>query len=94
MIREKRKLAFKNLYAGVAFVSIAFIAFQYKSIMYSFGAIGTLFFIFYFYLSFKYWKCPTCGEQFPVVYSRMDERTECWYCLASIEDRENIEKTA
>ena len=90
MVREKRKQAIKSLYFGIAFISIAFIAFMFKLVMFIAGAIGIFFFLYYFYLSFKYWKCPSCGEQFPVVYSRMDERTECWYCLESILDEEIV----
>ena len=68
---QKRKQAIKCLYASMALITLSI-------------ATGIMFFLMYLHLSFKYWKCPSCGEQFPVVYSRMDQRTECWYCLESI----------
>ena len=90
MIREKRKQAIKSLYWGIGLLAIAFVAFMFKPLMWMAGAAGVLFFLYYLYLSFRYWKCPACGEQFPVVYSRMDQRTECWYCLESILDEEMV----
>ena len=86
MIRAKRKLAIKSLYVGMAMLAISLVAFKIKPLMILSGLIGIAAFSYYVYLSFTYWKCPACKNQFPVVYSRMDERTECWYCLASIED--------
>lgn len=86
MIREKRKQAFKSLYVGMAMLAVALVAFRIRPIMILSTLIGIAAFAYYVYLSFTYWKCPACGQQFPIVYSRMDERTECWYCLASIEE--------
>lgn len=85
MIRQKRKMAIKSLYVSIAFISIAFVAFRIRPLMLLFGGAGVVSFGYYLYLSFTYWKCPSCGQQFPVVYSRMDERTECWHCLAPLD---------
>ena len=86
MILAKRKLAIKSLYVSMAMIAVAILTFTIKPLMILAGIIGAGAFGYYLYLSFTYWKCPACNNQFPVVYSRMDERTECWYCLASLED--------
>lgn len=84
-ILKKRKLAIKNLYISMALISLAIITYSLHFVMIISATIGLLYFFSHIYLSFKYWKCPACGEQFPVVYSRMDQRTECWYCLAPLD---------
>ncbi len=81
---QKRKQAIKCLYASMALITLSIATFMMKLVMIVSAVTGIMFFLIYLHLSFKYWKCPSCGGQFPVVYSRMDQRTECWYCLESI----------
>ena len=83
-IIEKRKQAIKCLYASMALISLSIATFKLEMVMILCAVTGVMFFLIYLHLSFKYWKCPECGEQFPVIYSRMDQRTVCWYCLESI----------
>ncbi|WP_028830268.1 hypothetical protein [Proteocatella sphenisci] len=80
-IIEKRKQAIKCLYASMALISLSIATFKLELVMILCAVTGVMFFLIYLHLSFKYWKCPACGEQFPVIYSRMDQRVECWYCL-------------
>lgn len=84
-ILKKRKLAIKNLYISIALISLAMVTYALPFVAIISAVIGLIYLMSHLYLSFKYWKCPACGEQFPVVYSRMDERKECWYCLAPLE---------
>ncbi|MGL5439553.1 MAG: hypothetical protein ACRDA4_04105 [Filifactoraceae bacterium] len=79
-----RKLALRCLYLSMITIVIAIAAYNYPMVATGMGIVGIILFILYVGISFKYWKCPNCKEQFPVVYSRMDERTECWHCLASL----------
>lgn len=85
MIRQKRQQAFLSLYASMGLIAVSCIFFSVRPVMIAAGALGLLAFAYYLYLSFRYWRCPACHEQFPVVYSRMDERTECWHCLAPLD---------
>lgn len=84
-ILKKRKLAIRHLYISMALISLAIATYALPVVMTVTAITGVLFFLSHVYLSFKYWKCPACKEQFPVVYSRMDQRKECWYCLEPLE---------
>ncbi|MGB5823656.1 MAG: hypothetical protein WBH44_06245 [Proteocatella sp.] len=84
-IIKKRKLAIKNLYISMVLISLAIATYALPIVMIISASVGVLYFFSHVYLSFKYWKCPACGEQFPVVYSRMDQRKECWHCLTPLD---------
>ena len=81
---QKRKQAIKCLYASMALITLSIATFMMKLVMIVSIVTGIMFFLMYLHLSFKYWKCPSCGEQLPVVYPRLPQRPECWYYPESI----------
>lgn len=86
-IFQWRRLAIRCLYISMILIVIAIVAFQIKLLSIGLAIIGTLLFAIYVGISFKYWRCPHCKEQFPVVYTRMDQRKECWHCLGKIDGK-------
>lgn len=79
-----RKLALRCLYISMIVIVIAIASYKFKLVSIGLGIIGIILFATYVAISFKHWRCPHCKEQFPVVYTRMDERRECWHCLGKL----------
>lgn len=69
-----RKIALTCLYSHFIFLLMGIVSIF-------FAVIGVLLFIAFLAISYKYWKCPSCGTSFPIRHSSNESKiNNCPYC--------------